>query len=101
MATLIKRLIRGTYKARFEPKYLQNYLNEYVFRFNRHKSKSHWQAVYAYRSEGAKGARITGPEIPWDLDALSEYFATTGASQKTAKVKTCADHSVKITDTML
>ena len=38
VATLIKRLIRSTHQCRFEPKYLQNYLDEYVFRFNRRKS---------------------------------------------------------------
>ena len=31
--------IRGTSHGRFEPKYLQNYLDEYVFRFNCRKSK--------------------------------------------------------------
>jgi len=40
IASLIKRLIRGTYHGRFEPKYLQNYLDECVFRFNRRNSKS-------------------------------------------------------------
>jgi hypothetical protein len=34
ITSLLKRLIRGTYQGRFEPKKLQNYLDEYVFRFN-------------------------------------------------------------------
>jgi hypothetical protein len=39
VASLIKGRIRGTYHGRFEPKHLQNYLDEFVFRFNRRKSK--------------------------------------------------------------
>jgi hypothetical protein len=35
-----KRLIRSTFQGCFEPEYLQNYLDEYVFRFNRRKSRS-------------------------------------------------------------
>jgi transposase-like protein len=40
IASLVKRLMRGTFQCRFDPKYLQNYLDEYVFRFNRRKSRS-------------------------------------------------------------
>ena len=35
-----KTLIIGTHQGRFEPRYLQNYLDEYVFRFNRRTSRS-------------------------------------------------------------
>ena len=35
IVSLVKRLIRSTFQGRLEPKYLQNYLDEYVFRFNR------------------------------------------------------------------
>ena len=40
VASLIKRLILGTSQGRFEKKYLQCYLDEYVFRFNRRNTKS-------------------------------------------------------------
>ncbi len=40
ITSLVKRLIRGTFQGRFEPKSLQNDLDAYVFRFNRRKSKS-------------------------------------------------------------
>jgi thermostable 8-oxoguanine DNA glycosylase len=39
VASLGKRLIRSIHQGRIEPKYLQNYLEEYVFRFNRRRSK--------------------------------------------------------------
>lgn len=40
VASLFKRWILGTYHGRTEPKYLQHYLDEYVFRFNRRNSGS-------------------------------------------------------------
>ena len=40
VATLVKRFIRGTFQGRLEPKYIQNFLDEFTFRFNRRKSKS-------------------------------------------------------------
>ena len=80
VTTLVKRLIRGTYQGRFEPKYLQNYLDEYVFRFNRRKSKSIGKKFMRIVQQAMKTLPITWPEIPWDIDPLSEYFTTTGVS---------------------
>ena len=40
IASLVKRLIISTFQGRFEPKHLQSYLDEYVFRFNRRKSRN-------------------------------------------------------------
>jgi transposase-like protein len=40
VASLFKRWVLGTYHGRMEPKHLQHYLDEYVFRFNRRTSKS-------------------------------------------------------------
>ena len=80
VTTLIKRLIRGTFQGRFEPKYLQNYLDEYVFRFNRRKSLNIGKKFMRIVQQAVKTSRMTWPEIPWDLDPISEYFAMTGAS---------------------
>ena len=80
VTTLVKRLIRGTFQGRLEPKYLQNYLDEYVFRFNRRKSRNIGNKFMRIVQQALKTPRITWPEIPWDLDPLSEYFAATGAS---------------------
>jgi hypothetical protein len=35
VASLVKRLIIGTFQGRFDPKHLQSDLDEYVFRFKR------------------------------------------------------------------
>jgi hypothetical protein len=76
ITSLIKRLIRGTYQGRFEPKYLQNYLNEYVFRFNRRKSKSIGKKFLRIVQQVVKSAKITCKKIKWDVDPLSEFYAT-------------------------
>ncbi len=76
VTSLIKRLIRGTYHGRFEPKYLQNYLDEYVFRFNRRKSKSIGKKFMRIVQQAVKSAKVTYEEIKWDIDPISEYFAT-------------------------
>jgi hypothetical protein len=80
VTALIKRLIRGTYQGRLEPKYHQNYLDAYVFRFNRRKSKSIGKKFIRIVQQVLKTPRITWAEIPWDLDPLSEYFVTTRVS---------------------
>jgi len=35
VTSLVRRVILGTFHGRFDPQYLQRYLDEYVFRFNR------------------------------------------------------------------
>jgi hypothetical protein len=76
VASLVKRLIRGTYHGRFEPKYLQNYLDEYVFRFNRRKSKSIGKIFMRIVQQAVNSAKVTCKDIQWDIDPISEYFAT-------------------------
>ncbi len=76
VTSLIKRLIRGTFQGRFEPKYLQNYLDEYVFRFNRRKSKNIGKKFMRIVQQVVKSTKITNSEIKWDLDPISEFFAT-------------------------
>ena len=76
VTSLIKRLIRGTYQGRFEPKYLKNYLDEYVFRFNRRKSKNIGKKFMRIVQQAVKSVKIRCFDIKWDIDPLSEYYAT-------------------------
>jgi hypothetical protein len=76
ITSLVKRLIQGTFQGRFEPKYLQNYLDEYVFRFNRRKSKSIGKIFMRIVQQVVRSTKIIAGEIKWDLDPLSEHFAT-------------------------
>jgi transposase-like protein len=39
VASLVKRLMLGTFQGRFGPNHLQSYIDEYVFRFNRRNSR--------------------------------------------------------------
>ncbi len=63
IASMDKRLIRGTFQGRFEPKYLQNYLDEYVFRFNRRKTKYIRNKFMRIVQQVAKSAKIKCDEI--------------------------------------
>ena len=76
VTSLIKRLISGTFQGRFEPKYLQNYLDEFTFRFNRRKSKSIVKKFMRLVQQVVKSTKITFPNIKWDLDPISEFYAT-------------------------
>jgi len=73
---LIKRLIRGTYQGRFEPKYFHNYLDEYVSRFNRRKSNSIGKKFMRMVQQVVKSVKITYKDISWDINPISEYYAT-------------------------
>ena len=75
MASLVKRLSRGTLQGRFEPKYLQNYLNEYVFRFNRRKSKSIVIKIMRIVQQAITSCNVINKDIQFDLDPLSEHFS--------------------------
>ena len=76
VVSLVKRLIQGTFQGRFEPKYLQNYLDEYVFRFNRRKSKNIGKKFMRIIQQVVQSTKITNSNIIWDMDPISEYFAT-------------------------
>jgi len=40
VASLVKWIMLGTFQGRFGPEHLQSYMDEYVFRFNRRKSRN-------------------------------------------------------------
>ena len=75
IVSLVKRLIRSTFQGRLEPKYLQNYLDEYVFRFNRRKSKSIGKKFMRIVQQVVKSCKISNKEIQFDLNPISEYFS--------------------------
>lgn len=63
IASLVKRLIIGTFQGRFDPKYLQYYLDEYVFRFNRRTSISVGKKFMRIVQQVASSAKITCRQI--------------------------------------
>ena len=76
VTSLVKRLIRGTFQGRSEQKYLQNYLDEFVFRFNRRRSKNIGKKFMRIVQQVVNSTKITNQQIKWDMDPISEYFAT-------------------------
>ena len=75
VASLVKRLMRSTHQGRFEPKYLQNYLDEYVFRFNRRKSKCIGKKFMRIVQQVVKSVKIKWRDIQYDLDPISDFLA--------------------------
>ena len=63
IASLVKRLIIGTFQGRFDPKYFQNYLDEYVFRFNRRKSRSVGKKFMRIIQQAVDSIKITYTDI--------------------------------------
>jgi transposase-like protein len=69
IASLVKRLIIGTFQGRFDPKYLQPYLDEYVFRFNRRKSRNIGKKFMRIVEQVASSAKITCKQIKNGIQA--------------------------------
>ena len=69
IASLVKRLIIGTFQGRLDPKYLQPYLDEYVFRFNRRKSRNIGKKFMRIVEEIACSAKITCQQIKNGIQA--------------------------------
>ena len=76
MSSLLKRWFRATHQGKVRAKHLQGYLDEYVFRFNRRKSKSIGKKFMRLVQQVVKSTKITSPEIKWDIDPISDYYAT-------------------------
>ena len=77
IVSLVKRLIRGTFHDRLDAKYLQNYLDEYVFRFNRRKSRSVGKKFMRMVQQVIKSCKISNKDIQFDLDPI---VANTGGN---------------------
>ena len=63
IASLVKRMILGTHHGRFDPHYLQNYLDEYVFRFNRRNSKSIGKKFMRIVQQVVSSSKITFSQL--------------------------------------
>ena len=63
VASLVNRVILGTFQGRFDPQYLQRYLDEYVFRFNRRTSKSVGKRFLRIVQRAVASSPITNKEL--------------------------------------
>ena len=59
VTSLFKRVILGTFQGRFDPQYLQRYLDEYVFRFNRRTCRSIGKRFWRIMQQAAVSDPIT------------------------------------------
>jgi len=53
----------GTFQGRFDAKYLQRYLDEYVFRFNRRNTKSVGKRFWRMVQFAAASEPMTGKQL--------------------------------------
>jgi transposase-like protein len=63
IASLVNRLVIGTFQGRFDPKHLQSYLDEYVFRFNRRRSRNIGKKFMRIAQQVTSSAKITYGKI--------------------------------------
>ncbi len=63
VASLVKRIILGTFQGRFDPEYLQRYLDEYVFRFNRRTCKSPGKRFWRIMQQAVSVPPVTNRQL--------------------------------------
>jgi transposase-like protein len=61
--SLVKRIILGTFQGRFDPEYLQRYLDEYVFRFNRRTSKAPGKRFWRIMQQAVCSPPMTNRQV--------------------------------------
>jgi len=80
VASLVKRVILGTHQGRFDPVYLQNYLDEYVFRFNRRTSKFIGKKFMRIVQQAISSNKITWRQIKANLTLAPSHESSLGLS---------------------
>jgi transposase-like protein len=63
VTSLFKRVMLGTFQGRFDPQYLQRYLDEYVFRFNRRTCKSVGKRFWRIAQQTVSSSPITWKQL--------------------------------------
>jgi transposase-like protein len=71
IASLVKRVILGTFQGRFDERYLQRLLDEYVFRFNRRTTKSVGKRFWRIMQQAVATAPITNNLIQMPASCLA------------------------------
>lgn len=80
IASLVKRVILGTHQGRFSPERLQNYLDEYVFRFNRRTSKYIGKKFMRIVQQAICSTKITWRTIKANTSLNSSQQSSLGLS---------------------
>jgi transposase-like protein len=72
IGSLAKRWLLGTYQGAVKPQYLDYYLDEYTFRFNRRKSASRGKLFYRLIEQAVAVSPVSAHQIP-NTRKISEY----------------------------
>lgn len=62
--SLLKRWLLGTHQGAIDPDYLQDYLNEFTFRFNRRKSASRGKLFYRLAHQAVQASPVPFDSLP-------------------------------------
>lgn len=63
VTSLLKRVMLGTFQGRFDPQYLQRYLDEYVFRFNRRTCKTVGKRFWRIMQQAVQAPPVSRKEL--------------------------------------
>jgi hypothetical protein len=63
VTSLLKRVINGTFQGRFDPQYLQRYLDEYVFRFNRRTCNAVGKRFWRLMQQAAQSTPLARKDL--------------------------------------
>lgn len=63
VTSLVKRVILGTFQGRVDPQYLQRYLDEYVFRFNRRTCKAVGKRFWRIMQRAAQSTPLARKDL--------------------------------------
>ena len=63
IASLLKRWLMGTHHGAVQPKHLDAYLDEYVFRFNRRTSRSRGMLFYRLMQQAVATSPLTYSDV--------------------------------------
>jgi transposase-like protein len=80
VVALVKRMILGTFQGRFAPDRLQNYLDEYVFRFNRRTSRNIGKKFMRIVQQVVRSTQNTWETIRQNTDPTSVEKTPLGLS---------------------
>ena len=73
VASLLKRWLLGTHHGAVDPRHVDYYLNEFVFRFNRRSSRSRGMLFYRLMEQAAAAVPVTYSDIRDNIPGQSRH----------------------------
>jgi ISXO2-like transposase domain len=81
VASLLKRWLLGTHHGAVDPRHVDYYLDEFVFRFNRRTSRSRGMLFYRLTEQAAASAPVTYSHIRDNQPGQHRYRPLTAVKE--------------------